>query len=110
MPERRNVSGRYNDDEQKIVDQAKTSVIEGEAYASLLQHYGWKLLEERFIRPALSRNNFFSAKEEELPAVRVKMKAYMDMLQYIQSKVNEANIGVELLSKLNIPKEEARNV
>ena len=102
----------YEDDRRKIVDElsgkpvdrqaiekSREAVEKGEAYASLVESRGWKYLMEEFIKPRLSRDRFLNADREELPFVQTEMKVLMELLNFIDSRINQARIEARLLEK-----------
>ena len=74
-------------------DLLRKEIDEGLALLSLKEHYGWKLLNDQFIQPAISANRFLTAKAEDLQDTRAEMKAIMNLLSFIEGKCKLAIEG-----------------
>ena len=86
--------------DREIKERSKQVVEEGQAYVSLMEHRGWQFLMERFIKPRLSRERFLQAEKDELPYVQHEMKVLTEMLEYIKSKITQAQLEAKLLEEL----------
>ncbi len=89
--------------EDRIVEAAKRSVDKAEAFLGMIEGRGWKLLMDEFFKRELDRERFLeTTNPEEAYWVKVRMKAYIDLLKFIESQVGEGRRGARLLSQLGI--------
>lgn len=86
--------------DSKIIKKQKDNIARGEAYESLLEHYGWKLLMEEFLEKRLHLSNFLTAKTEELPDIRAKMTVLKEMLEHIKGAVRGTRASEHIIEKL----------
>ena len=89
-----------------IAKTSRRNIAKAEAYASLVEHYGFKLLMEEFVEPRLSPKDFFTVPDDKLPLIRAKMLAFKEMLTFITRRIKEANVHHEFLERVKKYNEE----
>jgi len=68
----------------------KKNIDEGSALLGMTETYGWKILYRDFIQPNIDINRILTAEEEKLADIRAEMKILMNMLSFINSKIDTA--------------------
>ena len=85
---------------EEQVNRSVELIDKGEAYEALRNSRGWKLLVEEFIRPRLQVEAFLSASHEELPYIQHEMRILTELLNFVESKIQQSKLEKELLDKL----------
>lgn len=95
--------------EKRLVEIKQKRINEGEAYQSLIEHFGWKRLVEDWIKPRIGVDQFLTCKEEDMKKVRDQMLILKEMLEFIYGKIQGKRINQQFLDLIRKIKREEEN-
>jgi hypothetical protein len=80
-------------------DKVEEDINVGGALSNMLDTFGWKILYEKFIKPNIEEDKFFSASREDLADIRAEMRILKELLKFIEVRVNTATKLAEKIKK-----------
>ncbi len=86
---------KRNIDRDKLI----RDLDEGRAIASMLEMRGWQIVHEKFIKPHMSDDLFYSADKADLADVRAAMRVLKELMSFIDSRIKAANDASEKINQ-----------
>lgn len=85
------------EEEQKL----RKAVDDGGAYLDMVNSRGWQKLLEEHINVELSQERYLTAKVEDLADIRAAQRALVNLLRFVNAKVEDGKKSLSRLRELS---------